>query len=159
MKSCSFSLCLDTIFRLRSKLCWKAILRQGTISPGAIFCPDEIYSMDDNGVTDREMDKLDKVESGVTPARLRFFHKTDKFLKNLPGLSHFHRRWSKRQGQGAGRLQSVGEEWRHRLCHRHWKGNFPRGSHSHCRHRWQGIGSGEFCRHLGNYQYPVEESL
>ena len=37
-----------------NKLCWDAILRQGTIcilSPDAIFRPEEICSMDDNEVT------------------------------------------------------------------------------------------------------------
>ena len=37
-----------------SKLCWEAIFRQGTICrlyPDAILRPDEIFSMDESGVT------------------------------------------------------------------------------------------------------------
>ena len=37
-----------------SKLCWEAIFRQGTICPDAISRPDEIFSMDESGVTDKD---------------------------------------------------------------------------------------------------------
>ena len=36
-----------------SKLCWEATFRQGTICPDAISRPDEIFSMDESGVTDK----------------------------------------------------------------------------------------------------------
>ena len=41
-----------------SKLCWEAIFRQGTICrlcPDAILRPDEIFSMDESGVTVYEL--------------------------------------------------------------------------------------------------------
>ena len=40
-----------------SKLCWEAIFRQGTICrlcPDAILRPDEIFAMDESGVTVNE---------------------------------------------------------------------------------------------------------
>ena len=42
-----------------SKLCWEAIFRQGTmcrLCPDAISRPDEIFSMDESGVTVKNFD-------------------------------------------------------------------------------------------------------